>query len=67
MGCRHTLEVELRIGRFGGLEYDVRDDLGKYDFTKFFPEFRERGVVTIADRGDCDTVPGDDMSKHRNF
>lgn len=46
-GYRHTLEAELRlIIRVG--------DLGMYDFTTIFPEFREKGVVTIIDaaRGD---------------
>ena len=40
MGYFHTLEVELRITKIG-------DGPGGYDFTKFLPEFREKGVVTI--------------------
>jgi len=64
MGCLHILEVELRLGRLGRREDGPGDDPGEHDFTKFFPEFREKGVITIADRGDCDTVPGDGMSEH---
>jgi hypothetical protein len=40
-GYRHTLEVELRLMK-------IRGDPGKYDFTKFLPEFGEKGVVTIV-------------------
>lgn len=40
-GYRYNLEVELRLTTTG-------NDLGKYDFTKFLPKFRERGVVTVA-------------------
>ena len=38
MGYRHTLEVELRLGR----------SPGKDGFTKFLPEFKEKGVVIIT-------------------
>lgn len=45
MGCRHTLEVELRLGKLGRLEDDPRDDPGAHDFTQFFfPEFRRRAL-----------------------
>lgn len=40
-GCRHTLEAELRLTKISDPE--------KYDFTKVFPEFREKGVVTVID------------------
>lgn len=40
-GYRHTLEAELRFTT-------VRID-GEYDFTKFLPEFREKGAVVIID------------------
>ena len=40
-GYRHTLEAQLRLR---GIRYD-----GKHDFTKFLPEFREKGVVTVID------------------
>lgn len=46
-GHRYTLEVQLRLTKVG-------DDPGKYDFTRFLPEFREAGIVTIID-----TVNGD--------
>ena len=39
-GYCYTLEVELRFTRIG-------DGPRTYDFTKFLPGFRERGVVTI--------------------
>ena len=39
-GYCYTLEVELRLTRIG-------DGPGTYDFTKFLPEFREKGIVTI--------------------
>ena len=39
-GYRHTLEVELRLAKVGG-------DPGGYKFTKFLPEFREKGLVAI--------------------
>jgi len=42
MGYRHTLEVEVQ---FTEIDYDP----GKYEFTQFLPEFREKGVVTIID------------------
>ena len=42
MGYHHTLEVEVRLARIEG-------DLGKYDFTKILPGFREKGTVTIVD------------------
>ena len=47
MGHRHTLEVQLHFNQIEG-------DHSKNDFTKIFPEFREKGVVTIIDdaRGD---------------
>ena len=43
MGYRHTLEVELRLtlGIGGGPE--------ECDFSRFLPEFREKGVVTVVD------------------
>ena len=41
-GYRHTLEAELRLT-------GIRDDPGKYYFTEFLPEFREKGLVTITD------------------
>jgi len=41
MGCRHTLEVELRLKTIR------TGDLGKYDFAKFLPEFGRRGIVTF--------------------
>ena len=40
MGYHHTLEVELRFAEVECLP-------GKNDFTKVFPWFRERGVVTV--------------------
>jgi hypothetical protein len=46
---RHTLEVELR------LTY-MEDDPGEYDFIKFLPEFREKGIVTIKDAVHGDRV-----------
>ena len=41
-GYCHTLEAELRLT-------EIRSDLGKYDFTEFLPEFREKGVVIVVD------------------
>ena len=46
-GYRHTLEVELRLAKVWG-------ELGTYQFTKFLPAFREKGIVSIID-----VVPGD--------
>ena len=48
MEYRRTLEVQLRLMRVGG------DPAKTYDFTRFLPEFREKGVVTVIDvvRGD---------------
>jgi len=34
----------LRLGKLGRLEDDPRDDPGEHDFTKFFPESREKEV-----------------------
>jgi len=48
-GYRHTLEVELRL-----METEV--DFSEHDFTKFLPEFREKGVVTITDAVHGDLV-----------
>ena len=42
-GHRHTLEVELRLMKYEG------DPTRVYDFSKFLPGFREKGVVTIID------------------
>ena len=47
MGHHHTLEVELRFSR-------VEDDL--IYFTKIFPRFEEKGVVTITDRACGDLI-----------
>ena len=41
-GYNRTLEVKLRLAKYEG-------DPGEYDFTKFLPGFREKGVVTIID------------------
>jgi len=41
-GYHHILEVELRFT-------EVKADVGKHDFTKFLPKFREKGVVTVID------------------
>ena len=49
MGYRHTLEAELRLTDIGG-------DPGKYDFTIFLPEFREKGIVTIIDAAHGDRL-----------
>ena len=38
-GYRHTLEVELRLAK-------AESDPGEYNYAKFFPGFREKGVVT---------------------
>ena len=46
---RHTLGVELRITGIGG-GYEG------YDFAEFLPEFRERGVVTVADAFNDDQI-----------
>ena len=48
-GYRHTLEVELR-------HTEVGSDVGKHDFTKFLPKFRERGFVTVIDAVHGDRV-----------
>ena len=40
MGYCHTLEVELRFSQVECLP-------GQNDFTKVFPGFREKGVVTV--------------------
>jgi len=40
-GHRHTLEVELRLVKIWGYARE-------YEFTKFLPRFREKGVVTIT-------------------
>ena len=42
MGCRHTLEVEVRFMKNGGVQ-------GGYHFAKVLPKFREKGVVSIVD------------------
>ena len=39
-GYRHTLEVELRLKK-------AEDDPGDFDFARFLPEFRQKGIVTI--------------------
>ena len=44
MGCRHSLEVELRVREAEG-------DPESYDPIKVLPGFREKGVVTIIDCG----------------
>ena len=44
MGSRHTLEVELRLA-------EIEGGPGEYDFTKFFPEFEEKGAVTVVNSG----------------
>ena len=49
MGCCRTLEAELRLTK-------VRDSPGKYDFTQFLPEFREKGIVTIIDAAHGDRL-----------
>jgi len=67
MGYCHTLEVELRLGKLGQVQNFRGDDPGGYDFTKFLPRFREKGVVTIADYPDFIAFPGDHMSKHCNI
>ena len=41
-GCHRALEVELRLTKAG--EFTTRGD-----FTKLFPVFREKGVMTITD------------------
>ena len=41
MGHSHTLEAELRFTQL--------KDLSEYDFTKFFPQFREKGVLKVID------------------
>ena len=42
MGYHHTLEAEVRLTAIDG-------DYEEYDFTKFLPKFREKGVVTVID------------------
>ena len=49
MGYRHTLEVELQLTK-------VEDHPGYCDFTRFLPEFREKGVVTIIDAAHGDRL-----------
>ena len=49
IGYQHTLEVELRLMKVGS---DPED----YDFTEVFPDFRQKGVVTIIDVADGDRV-----------
>ena len=46
-GYHHTPAVELQLMIVGG-------DPGKYGYTGFLPEFREKGIETIVDtaRGD---------------
>jgi len=41
-GYYHVLEVELRLTK-------TEDDPGKYEFARFLPRFREKGIVTIVD------------------
>ena len=48
-GYRHTLEAELRLTGIG-------DDPGRWDFTMFLPEFREKGIVTVVDTAHGDRV-----------
>ena len=48
-GYRHTLEVELRFSQVECLP-------GKNDFTKVFPWFREKGVVTVINDAFGDLV-----------
>ena len=48
-GYHRTLVVELQLMTFG-------DDPGKYDFTRFLPEFREKGIVAIVDTAHGDRV-----------
>ena len=43
MEYHHTLEAELRFRPQGG------DDIVMYDFSRFFPKFREKGIVTVVD------------------
>ena len=47
MGCRHTLEAELRFKGVAG-------DPEEHGFTNVLPEFQEKGLFTIidADLGD---------------
>ena len=42
MGHSHTLEAELRFTRLEG-------NLSEYNFTKFLPQFREKGVLIVID------------------
>ena len=44
-GYRPTLEVELRL-------LEIGNELRDYGFTKFLPEFKEKGVLTIIDAAD---------------
>jgi len=48
-GYRHTLAVELQTMTVG-------DNPGKYDFTSFLPEFREKGIVAIVDTAQGDRI-----------
>lgn len=48
-GYHRTLAVELQLMTVG-------DDPGKYDFTKFLPEFREKGIAVIVDTAHGDRV-----------
>ena len=48
-GNHHTLEVELRLT-------NIEDFPEEPNFTKFLPEFREKGVVTIKDHAHNDRV-----------
>jgi len=48
-GYHHTLEVELQFT-------ETEIDFSEHDFTKFLPEFREKGVVTITDAVHGDLV-----------
>ena len=67
MGYCHTLEVELRLGKLGRRGDYRGDDPGECDFTEFLPRFREKGIVTVIDRPDHLTFPGDHMSEHCNL
>jgi len=48
-GYRHTLEAELRLKK-------IKDDPGRWDFTKFLPEFRGKGIVTVVDAAHGDRL-----------
>ena len=58
-GYRHTLEVELRLTKIG---HDVR----KCVFTKFLPEFREKGIVTIVGGEHGDRVLHSSAQNHQS-